>query len=88
MTFANGKVLTARLKKGDAYVLRSGGGGGFGDPCAREPERVQQDVRQGYVTREAAERFYGVVLTAGSLEIDETETAEQRRKLAETPLPD
>jgi len=80
--------LTARLKKGDAYVLRSGGGGGFGNPLDREPKLVQQDVRQGYVTADAAERFYGVVLVPSTLAIDEKATAEQRRRLTDTPEQD
>jgi N-methylhydantoinase B len=39
------------------------GGGGFGDPLEREPERVLIDVRDGYVTIESAAREYGVVVT-------------------------
>ena len=39
------------------------GGGGFGDPLEREPERVKRDVRDGYVTIEGAARDYGVVVT-------------------------
>jgi N-methylhydantoinase B len=38
------------------------GGGGFGDPLDREPERVLRDVRDGYVTIEGAVRDYGVVV--------------------------
>ena len=87
-SFANGKVLTARLKKGDAYILRSGGGGGFGEPWEREPAIVRQDVRQGYVTRDAAERSYGVVLTSDTLEVDAEATAEQRRILAGAANPE
>jgi N-methylhydantoinase B len=39
------------------------GGGGWGDPLAREPERVLRDVRDGYVTIEGAARDYGVVVS-------------------------
>jgi N-methylhydantoinase B len=39
-----------------------GGGGGWGDPLLRDPEAVQRDVLDGYVTRAAALREYGVVL--------------------------
>ncbi len=38
------------------------GGGGYGDPLARPPERVLQDVVDGYVSIEAAEREYGVAV--------------------------
>jgi N-methylhydantoinase B len=38
------------------------GGGGYGNPFERDPERVLQDVVDGYTTIEAAERDYGVVI--------------------------
>jgi N-methylhydantoinase B len=46
-------------------VLRyvSNGGGGWGDPLEREPERVKVDVRDGYVSVTGAARDYGVVVT-------------------------
>ncbi len=51
------------LKKGSRVVARTGGGGGYGDPLEREPERVLEDVLDEYVSREAARDVYGVVLT-------------------------
>jgi N-methylhydantoinase B len=47
----------------------TGGGGGYGSPTERDPERVRDDVIDGFVSREAAERDYGVVLDGG-LEVD------------------
>jgi N-methylhydantoinase B len=41
---------------------RTNGGGGWGDPLARDPERVKIDVRDGYVTVDGALRDYGVVI--------------------------
>ena len=41
----------------------SNGGGGWGDPLDREPERVKVDVRDGYVSIAGAARDYGVVVT-------------------------
>lgn len=52
---------------GERYEYRYGGGGGWGDPLDREPEKVLEDVLDEYVSVEAAERDYGVVLR-GSLE--------------------
>jgi N-methylhydantoinase B len=62
--FPNAKVLTAHLKPGDAFVLRAGGGGGFGAPAERDPRRVAEDLHQGYISREAASRDYGVAVDA------------------------
>ncbi|MGQ0655467.1 MAG: hydantoinase B/oxoprolinase family protein [Betaproteobacteria bacterium] len=57
--FEGGKVDT-RLAKGDVYIMSSGGGGGFGDPRQRDRKALENDVRQGYVSREAAAKDYGV----------------------------
>ena len=57
--------------------MLSGGGGGFGSPFKRDPHRVAQDVREGYVTRAAAEKLYGVVLTE-SFEVKPAETEKLR----------
>ena len=65
--FPNAKVLVAHLKAGDAFRMRSGGGGGHGSPLERPIADVQEDVRQGYVTVEAAGEFYGVVIDPGNI---------------------
>ncbi|MCZ4092035.1 hydantoinase B/oxoprolinase family protein [Sinorhizobium psoraleae] len=53
------------LKAGDVFELETPGGGGYGDPLTRDPASVLADVREGYVSVEAAGRDYGVVLVAG-----------------------
>lgn len=58
---------------GDVAYILSGGGGGYGDPFERDPARVAEDVRCGYVGREAAARDYGVVLQ-GAGEPDDAAT--------------
>lgn len=85
--FPNGKALNQVLRPADAYILRSGGGGGFGSPLDREPERVAEDVLQGYVSREMGERLYGVVLEADSLRPDLAATAARRAELRAQGLP-
>jgi N-methylhydantoinase B len=47
----------------DVVTLHNPGGGGVGDPMLRDPLKVRDDVRNGYVSLEAASRDYGVVLT-------------------------
>jgi len=72
--YPNAKLLTARIKKGDAFAVRSGGGGGFGDPKKRPAETVANDVRQGYVSIDSARDDYGVVCDAsGNLDVRATE---------------
>jgi N-methylhydantoinase B len=56
------KVTDIKIRRGQKVRLETPGGGGFGDPATREPERVVRDVRLGYVSREAARRDYKVVL--------------------------
>jgi N-methylhydantoinase B len=60
--FPNAKVLVAQLKPGDAFRIASGGGGGYGPAFERPPEDVAEDVRQGYVSVEAARERYGVAV--------------------------
>ena len=76
-----GKVMNLRLKKGDVVCCRSSGGGGYGDPLDRDPEHVLSDVRDGYVSSEAAGNIYGVVLDGTGLAVDHTATARQRDML-------
>jgi N-methylhydantoinase B len=47
---------------GEAFEYLYGGGGGWGDPLDRDPQRVLDDVLDEYVSPGAAERDYGVVL--------------------------
>jgi N-methylhydantoinase B len=65
-----------RVAAGDRLILEMPGGGGYGDPKARDPERVALDVRDGLVSAEAAARDYGVVLAAdGSVDAAATKQA-------------
>jgi N-methylhydantoinase B len=80
---ANAKVYRAKVTAGDAFILRSGGGGGFGSPLERPARDVQHDVRQGYVSLEAAHDYYGVVLDPDRLEIDIAATDSLREELLE-----
>jgi N-methylhydantoinase B len=63
--------------RGDVVRVETGGGGGWGHPFDREPERVLADVQTGFVSRAKAEEDYGVVLTRDS-EVDAAATRERR----------
>jgi N-methylhydantoinase B len=71
------------LRAGDIFRLDTPGGGGHGDPLARDPARVLADVREGAVSAEVAERAYGVVVKrAGrTWAIDEGATQALRAKM-------
>jgi N-methylhydantoinase B/oxoprolinase/acetone carboxylase alpha subunit len=49
---------TVRLLPGDVFSVRSSGGAGYGDPRERDPEALQRDVRDGYVSPGAARAEY------------------------------
>jgi N-methylhydantoinase B len=51
-------------------IVRTGGGGGWGDPLDRDMERVRSDVREELVSRLAAREHYGVVFAA-DMTVDE-----------------
>jgi N-methylhydantoinase B len=63
-------------------IVRTGGGGGWGDPLARDPEQVRWDVLEELVSPEAARRDYGVVLRA-DLSLDDAATRSLRQGLKE-----
>ena len=59
-------------------IAETPGGGGWGDPFLRDPERVLRDVLDGVVSVEAARTDYGVVLSADGRSVDAEATATQR----------
>lgn len=64
---------TRHVEAGDHLTLSQSGGGGYGDPFARQAERVLQDIRDGYVSVATAERDYGVVIDdAGEIDVPAT----------------
>jgi N-methylhydantoinase B len=62
---------------GDVISFQQSGAGGYGDPLARDPRRVLDDVLDDYVSVEAARRDYGVVIDGDH--VDEPATAALRR---------
>jgi N-methylhydantoinase B len=71
------KIAGLRLKKDDIVVFELAGGGGYGNPHERDPDRVRNDVLRGYVSREAARTDYAVVLRDDDT-VDEAATAALR----------
>ncbi|MEZ5844115.1 MAG: hydantoinase B/oxoprolinase family protein [Hyphomicrobiaceae bacterium] len=72
-----GKVTGHPVYRDDIVIMRSSGGGGYGDPLEREASRVRDDVSYGYVSVTAAREQYGVVLAANG-DVDEAATTRMR----------
>lgn len=81
---ATGKPLPIKsrfsLEQGQVLTCIPHGGGGYGDPLARDPALVAEDVSAGVVSAQWAQEAYGVVVSdAGNLDHASTATA---RKVA------
>jgi N-methylhydantoinase B len=71
-----GKQFGMIVMPGDVVTLRSGGGGGYGDPLERDPAHVATDLRAGLLDHHAAETSYGVVVADG--QVDQAATSARR----------
>ena len=78
--FPNAKVLVAQLKPDDAFRIRSGGGGGYGSPLQRPLDDVREDVRQGYVSVQAARELYGAVIDPRTFAVDKAASERLRTR--------
>lgn len=68
------KIDDIQVRPGDLLIFDTWGGGGWGDPLARDPALVATDVKRGLVTVDGAKR-YGVVIAAdGSVDVAATAT--------------
>jgi len=66
------------LEAGQVLANNTGGGGGWGNPFERDPALVAKDVRNGFVSVEAAERDYGVAVDPATFSVDTARTATLR----------
>jgi N-methylhydantoinase B len=71
---------------GSTVWMHGPSGGGWGDPLAREPERVREDVLEGFVSLDAARDDYGVVLDPGTLLVDGAATEALRSERMQAPI--
>jgi acetone carboxylase alpha subunit len=81
---SEGPYITAPHKAGDIFTHAYNGGGGFGDVLERDPVKTASDVENGFMTREAAEQVFGIVLAEdrdGVLVPDVHATDERRRRM-------
>jgi N-methylhydantoinase B len=79
---ASGATLKSKgfqvIATGEHLIVEMPGGGGYGEPSQRDPERVATDVRNGLVSRTSAERDYKVILRA-DYSVDQAATAALRQ---------
>jgi len=61
---------SADFRSGDVISFQQSGAGGYGPPFERDPERVLQDVLDGYVSRQQAREAYGVVIDPRTMTVD------------------
>ncbi len=68
-----GKIDVLVLDAGDVLRIELAGGGGYGNPLERDPQKVLYDVKQGFVSLGAAEDEYGVIIEDGQIDYEKTE---------------
>ena len=88
LKFSSGKVLARQLLAGDAYILRSGGGGGYGSPLKRDIDKVIFDLDEKYISKENAEKFYGIVFNKSKIDLQATEEKRRTMKVEVEELED
>ncbi len=76
---ATSKDLLEDVPEGTILFQQAGGGGGYGDPYLRPPDKVATEVRNGIISLIKARDEYGVVIDPETLAIDQDETARIRR---------
>jgi N-methylhydantoinase B len=69
---------TVPLRIGDTIIIRTPGGGGYGEPFKRDPSLVLADVVNGLLSIASAEKDYGVIIDPSEIEILVGATEEKR----------
>lgn len=74
------KVVGVKMQKGDKIIVRTPGGGGYGNPFERDVDLVLKDVKRKYITIDSAEKDYGVAVVKKDniLQVDHERTAQLR----------
>jgi N-methylhydantoinase B len=67
-------------ERADVIEFHSAGGGGYGNPLERDPEAVERDVVNGYVSVDRARDDYGVVIDPDTLKVDIAATLRLREE--------
>jgi N-methylhydantoinase B len=70
-----------QLKPGDVVIMDAAGGGGYGDPLKRDPELVEEDVIEGYVSLDKARKEFGVIVNPKAKKLDLEATKKLRHEM-------
>ena len=86
-----GSKLTMTMYSGEVLRHELAGGGGWGDPLERNPEKVLRDVRNELVSMNSAREDYGVVIQSDSWSVDYNATQKLRSdihklRIGKTPV--
>jgi len=74
------------MRPGDRLDLWMSGGGGYGDPLVRDPQRVLEDIRDAKVSVQAAADQYGVVVTDGQIDLSATDATRSEMRNHRGPI--
>ncbi len=83
-THMPGKSTGNVMQKGEVVIVNTPGAGGYGNPLFRDPQKVVDDVENGYVSLEKALKEYGVVIQRekdGIYQVDLCKTDTLRKKM-------
>ena len=72
------KISNLPIQSNEVVSFQTGGGGGYGPPLERDPEKVLFDVINGYVSLKKAREEYGVVIDEDKMKIDIKATKQLR----------
>jgi N-methylhydantoinase B len=73
------KDLIEDVPENTIVAQEAGGGGGYGDPLERAPNKVQEEVKNGIISIDQAKDIYGIVLDPETLEVNEEESNKLRK---------
>lgn len=80
------KCTLMPIHKDDTLSMRTGGGGGYGDPLERDPDMVLLDLEEGRISEPVAVHIYGVVIDKDKRVVDAKATRSQRDKVRQSRL--
>jgi len=81
------KADNVRVHAGDRVIFRTAGGGGWGDPLERDPQRTRNDVARKLMSEAKARQEYGVALSGSGLDVDRRATDELRDSMRRNRKP-